>query len=57
MKPLKERLYTYIISMWYESKCKDKKEIKRIIDEEIKANNMNFKKLRLHTLRRCKSEL
>ena len=58
MKSLNEQLYIYIIGMWYESRCKDKNEIKRIIDEEIKANpNMNFKKLRLHTLRRCKSEL
>lgn len=58
MKPLNERLYIYIIGMWYESRCKDKNEIKRIIDEEIKSNpGMPFKKLGLHTLRRCKSEL
>lgn len=58
MKPLNERLYIYIIGMWYESKCKDKNEIKRIIEEEIKNNpDMEFKKLGLHTLRRCKSEL
>lgn len=58
MKPLNERLYIYIIGMWYESRCKDKTMIKRIIEEEIQNNpEMEFKKLRLHTLRRCKSEL
>lgn len=58
MKTLNERLYIYIIGMWYESKCKDKNEIKRIIEEEIKANpHMEFHKLGLQTLRRCKSEL
>ena len=58
MKPLNERLYIYIIGMWYESRCKDKNEIKRIIEEEIKINpDMDFKKLRVRTLRRCKSEL
>ena len=58
MKTLEEKLYIYVISMWYESRCKDKKMIKKIITEELKANkDMKFNKLGLKILRRCKSEL
>ena len=55
---LEEQLYNYVIGMWYESRCKDKKQIQRIVKEEMKKHpHRDFKKLRLHTLRRCKSEL
>lgn len=58
MKTLEEKLYIYVISMWYESRCKDKNMIKQIISEELKANkDMKFNKLGLKILRRCKSEL
>jgi len=55
---MENRLYYYVTSMWYESRCKNKNEIKRIIKEEIKTHpDMPPRKLALHTLRRCKSEL
>lgn len=55
---MEEKLYLYVTGMWYESKCKDKNEIRRIIQDEIRNNpEMEFKKLGLKTLRRCKSEL
>lgn len=58
MKTLEEKLYIYVISMWYESRCKDKNMIKKIIAEEIQTNkDMKFNKLGLKILRRCKSEL
>ena len=58
MKTLEEKLYYYILSMWYESRCKDKNMIKKIIAEEIQTNkDMKFNKLGLKILRRCKSEL
>lgn len=58
MKTLEEKAYTYVIGMWYESRCKDKKRIKEIIHEEIQSNKeMDFKKLELKILKRCKSEL
>ena len=58
MKTLEEKLYIYVISIWYESRCKDKNMIKKIIAEEIQTNkDMKFNKLGLKILRRCKSEL
>ena len=58
MKTLEEKLYIYVISMWYESRCKDKNMIKKIIAEEIQTHkDMKFNKLGLKILRRCKSEL
>ena len=53
-----EKMFNYITSMWYESKCKDKKQIRRIITEEIENNpKMEYNKLSLKALRRCMSEL
>lgn len=57
MKSIEDRLYLYVRCMWYESTCKDKKLIKKIIREELEHGDMEFNKLRLKILRRCKSEL
>ena len=55
---IEEKLYNYVTMMWYESNCKDHKEIKRIISEEIQDNpNKTYLDLRLPVLRRCKREL
>jgi len=55
---MNEKIFTYVRSMWYESKCKDYNEIRRIISEEITLHpEMEYKKLCLKILRRCQSEL
>lgn len=60
-KEIEEMIFNYVIATWYESKCRDKKEIKRIIHEEIGKRpnymDMDMKKLRLIIKRRCMSEL
>ena len=56
-----EMIFNYVRSTWYESKCKDKDAIKKIIHEEIKKRptfmDMNMAKLCLIIKRRCMSEL
>lgn len=57
---LEEKIYNYIIATWYESKCKDKNEIRKIIHEELKKNkfqNQPISKIGLHVKRRCMNEL
>ena len=57
---LEETIYNYIIATWYESKCKDKEEIRKIIHEELQNNNFKntkISKIGLHIKRRCMSEL
>lgn len=54
-------IFSYIRNNWYESKCKDKNDIKRIIREELKKRpnymDMKMSKLCLIIKRRCMSEL
>ena len=59
MKTLEEKLYIYVISMWYESRCKDKNKIREIISDELKnkEKDIKFNKIGLKILRRCKNEL
>ena len=56
-----EMIFNYVRATWYESKCKDKDEIKRIISEEIQKRpnymEMNMSKLCLIIKRRCMAEL
>ena len=60
-KDIEEMIYNYITATWYESKCKDKDEIKRIIHEELEKRpqymDMRMSKLCLIIKRRCQSEL
>ena len=54
-------LDNYLRGSWYEYRCKDKKEIRRIIIEELEKRpnymDMNIAKLCLTIKRRCMSEL
>ena len=54
-------LDNYLRGAWYEYRCKDKKEIRRIIIEELEKRpnymDMNIAKLCLIIKRRCMSEL
>lgn len=51
-------VYYYVTATWYESHCKDKNEIKRIIREVIRENkNLSVTKMGLKARRRCQSEL
>lgn len=57
---LEEKVYDYITATWYESKCKDKDMIRKIIQEELNKNNFKddkISKIGLHIKRRCMSEL
>lgn len=60
-KDIEEMIFNYVRATWYESKCKDKNEIKRIIHEEISKRpqymDMKMSKLGLIIKRRCISEL
>ena len=56
-----DMLYNYIQDTWYESKCKDPKDIKRIIREELQKRpqymDMKMSRLCLAIKRRCIAEL
>ena len=60
-KDIEEMIYNYVIATWYESKCKDKNEIKNIIHEELEKRpnymDMKMSKLCLIIKRRCMAEL
>ena len=60
-KTIEEMIFNYIRSTWYESKCKDRNEIRRIIREELKKRpnymDMNMTKLCFQIKKRCMSEL
>lgn len=60
-KDIEEMIFNYVRSTWYDSKCKRKEDIKRIIHEELKKRpnymDMNMSKLCLIIKRRCMSEL
>ncbi len=60
-KDIQEMIFNYVRSTWYESKCKDKDEIKRIIQEELEKRpqymDMDMSKLCLLIKRRCMAEL
>ena len=61
VKDIEERVYNYVKATWYDSKCKDKDDIKRIIREEISKRpdymDIKLSKLCLIIKRRCMSEL
>ena len=51
-------VYYYVRATWYESKCKDKEEIKMIIREVISENDdLSVVKMGILCKRRCLSEL
>ena len=53
-----EKIYKYIEATWYDIRCKDKKEVRKIIGHEImKHPEMDFDKLCLHCKRKCMAEL
>lgn len=60
-KDFEEMIFNYVRSTLYESKCKDKNDIKKIIHEEISKRpnymDMNMSKLCLIIKRRCMAEL
>ena len=60
-KPIEEMIFNYVRATWYESKCKDKDEIKRIIKEELKRRpnymDMDMAKLCFQIKKRCMAEL
>lgn len=60
-KDIEEMIFNYVRATWYESKCKRKEDIKRIIHEELKKRpnymDMKMSKLCLIIKRRCMSEL
>lgn len=54
------KIFNYVRATWYESKCKNPEDIKKIIHEELKKynpNEMNMAKLCLIIKRKCMSEL
>lgn len=58
MMEKQEKVFKYIEATWYDIHCKDKKEVKKIIREEILKNpDLEFKKLYLKCKRRCIAEL
>lgn len=60
MKPLADRIYYYVTATWYESKCKNQDEIRRIIQEELNKpeyKNMPVTKVGYLIKRRCMNEL
>lgn len=58
---IENMIFDYVRATWYESKCKDKDDIKRIIKEELKKRpnymDMSMSKLCLIIKRRCMAEL
>ena len=60
-EPMEEMILRYVRATWYESKCKDKDEIKKIIREELEKRpnymDMKMSKLCLVIKRRCMAEL
>ncbi len=60
-KEIEEMIFNYVRATWYESKCKQKEDIKRIIREEINKRpnymDMQMSKLCLIIKRRCMAEL
>ena len=53
-----EKIYKYIEATWYDIHCKDKKEVKEIIRQEVeKYPNCVFSKLYIKCKRRCIAEL
>lgn len=56
-----EMIFNYVRTTWYDSKCKNKEDIKRIIREELKKRpnymEMQMSKLCLIIKRRCQAEL
>lgn len=54
-------IFNYVRATWYESKCKNPEDIKRIIQEELKKRpnymDMKMSKLCLIIKRKCMSEL
>ena len=58
---IEEMILNYVIGTWYESKCKRKEDIQKIIREELEKRpnfqDMNMNKLCLIIKRRCMAEL
>lgn len=58
---IEEMIFDYVRATWYDSKCKDKDDIKKIIHEEIKKRpnymEIPMSKLCLTIKRRCMAEL
>ena len=56
---LKNKVLFYVINTWYQSKCKNKKDIMRIVNETIKdnPNEKRVSKLGMKAKRRCMNEL
>lgn len=56
---LKNKVLFYVINTWYQSKCKNKKDIIRIVNETIKdnPNEKRVSKLGMKAKRRCMNEL
>lgn len=53
-----ETITEYVISSWYESKCKKKEDIINIVKRELEKHpTMETRKLKLHIKRCCMSEL
>ncbi len=53
-----EKIFNYIEATWYDIHCKDKKEVRKIIQEELTKNpDEEFRKLYLKCKRRCIAEL
>ena len=56
---MRDKVLKYVISCWYDSRCYDKEDILRIIDEVIAENpeEKRVTKLGMLAKRRCIGEL
>ena len=53
-----EKIYKYIEMTWYDIHCKDKNEVRKIIQKELeKYPDCEFKKIYLKCKRKCIAEL
>ena len=53
-----EKIYKYIEATWYDIHCKDKRDVRKIIHEEVKKHpDCEFKRLYIKCKRRCIAEL
>ena len=56
---MKTKIIQYVYSTWYQSKCYDREDIERIIDQVIAENpdENNHVKLGMKARRKCQAEL
>ena len=58
MRTKEDKILFYVVNTWYQSKCKNKFDIERIVHEELHKNpDGGFVEIGVIAKRRCMNEL